>query len=175
MSGRRCRVVVNTTNGMSYRFAVETANTLFQRARGLMGRTAWNGSDGMLFVYPWPRVTGIWMAGTHLALDAVFIAADGKVCKIAHELVPHTRHTEYSGTPVKWVLEVPAGTCRRIGLEVSAAVEVMEDRTKAGWMRWLAGLSGRFPATKNGKETGEGVVAFNGGLSGSTQRKGKTP
>lgn len=171
MGARRCTVIANVAGGSSHRFSVELADTPFRRARGLMGRQSWQGSDGMLFVYPWSRVTGIWMAGTHLPLDAVFISAIGKVIKIAHDLAPQSRHTEYSGARVKWVLEVPAGTCREIGLEAGNDIEVIRKQARFGWVRWLRDMSGRLLTATVGKRAHEAGSE----PAAAEQGKGNTP
>lgn len=122
--GRKLCTVEVWAGGTSRSLVLERADNIFRRARGLMGRVSWDGTDGMLFVYPWPRVTGIWMAGTHLALDAVFVDGGGHIVKIVHDLVPESKQAVYSGARVKWLLEIPAGASDKLGLNVGDRIEV---------------------------------------------------
>lgn len=103
---------------------VDVASNPLARARGLMGRTAWEGVEGMLFVYPWPRKTGIWMAGTHLPLDAVFVDRGGRIVGIARDLQPFSKSVQGSTTAVKWLVELPAGRCESMGLSVGDNLKV---------------------------------------------------
>lgn len=105
-------------------FALEVADTPFRRARGLMGRAALEGADGMLFVYPWSRTARIWMAGTLVPLDAVFIDRSGMIVKVATDLQPHCKKWVSSGRPVKWVLEIAGGRAAALGVAVGDRVEL---------------------------------------------------
>jgi uncharacterized membrane protein (UPF0127 family) len=46
----------------------------------------------------------------------LFIRADGTIARIAENTVPHSEATIQSGQPVKAVLEVVAGTAKRLGI-----------------------------------------------------------
>jgi uncharacterized membrane protein (UPF0127 family) len=96
---------------------VEMAATPWRRARGLMGRDRIEG-DGMLLAYPWPRVARIWMHRTTLALDVLFIDAGGWVIGMAEGLQPGARSVVSSAQAVKWVLELPAGRCAGLAVEI---------------------------------------------------------
>jgi uncharacterized membrane protein (UPF0127 family) len=71
-----------------YRLQVEIADTKTQRERGLMHRTQLGADAGMLFVYPDQDIRGVWMKNTRLALDVLFLSADGKVVSILPNLAP---------------------------------------------------------------------------------------
>lgn len=104
-------------------FTLEIANTPFRRARGLMGRAALEGADGMLFVYPWSRTVRIWMAGTHIPLDVLFIDRSGSIVKVATNLQPLSKKWVSSDKPVKWVIEIAAGRAAALGLAVGDRVQ----------------------------------------------------
>jgi hypothetical protein len=59
----------------------------------------------------------MWMRNTYVSLDMIFIAADGRVVRVAEATEPLSETTIASGVPVAAVLEVVAGTAERIGLE----------------------------------------------------------
>ncbi|GEM_PF-5983955 len=119
----RCRAQVLREGRDLASFALELADSPLRRARGLMGRAALEG-DGMLFVYPWPRTARIWMAGTHIPLDVLFVDRAGSIVKIAPELAPLDRKAVSSGQPVKWVIEIAAGRAAALGLAVGDRVRI---------------------------------------------------
>lgn len=121
---RLCRIVISRGLQPLASFTVEVADGLFSRAKGLMGRPALEGSDGMLFVYPWPRTARIWMARTLIPLDAVFVDRAGAVVKIAANLQPHAKTPVSSDGPVKWVLEIAAGSAASHGLAIGDRLEI---------------------------------------------------
>lgn len=81
-----------------------------------MGRSSLGDSQGMLFVYPWPRTVRIWMAGTPLSLDVIFVDKTGEIVKIEPNMKPFSKKAVSSGCPVKWVLELEGGTAARSAL-----------------------------------------------------------
>ena len=71
-------------------------------------------TSGMLFVYEDIGVRSMWMKNTYIALDMVFARADGSVASVIHDTVPRTLDAQNSMEPVKYVLELNAGTARRL-------------------------------------------------------------
>jgi uncharacterized membrane protein (UPF0127 family) len=71
---------------------------------------------GMVFDFLVEQETTFWMKDTPLSLDMVFIRGDGTVTRIARNTVPYSEALIPSGAPVRYVLEVVAGTADRIGL-----------------------------------------------------------
>lgn len=120
-AGRR-RVTIWRDRQALATLSPEVADTIFRRAKGLMGRPAL-GADGMLFVYPWPRTVRIWMAGTLIPLDAVFVDRTNAIVKIAADLQAGSRKWVSSDRPVKWVLEIPAGQAFKLGLKIGDRIE----------------------------------------------------
>lgn len=121
---RWCRVRLQRNTQTLATLNLERADTPWRRARGLMGRTAVEG-DGMLFIYPWPRVARIWMAGTRIPLDVLFIDRAGQVVALAEGLQPHDKHPVSSGRPVKWVIELPAGRVVELGVRTGDVLELL--------------------------------------------------
>lgn len=103
---------------------LEVANTIRLRAKGLMGRASLDGADGMLFIYPWPRTVRIWMAGTRIPLDALFIDRSGMIIKIARNMQPHTKKWVSSDEAVKWVIEIGGGRAEKLGIVAGDKVEI---------------------------------------------------
>lgn len=97
-------------------FNVELAITPEQHATGLMNRRELPAGTGMLFDFGEPQMASFWMKDTYVSLDMLFIAADGTILKIAEDTTPLSLQPIVSPSPVKAVLEVPAGTSRRQGI-----------------------------------------------------------
>lgn len=102
-------------NGM-HRFDVEVADEPRERARGLMHRRSLADDKGMLFDFQEAGRISMWMKNTPLSLDMLFIRADGTVASIAANTEPFSLETIQAGEPVRFVLEVPGGTARRLGI-----------------------------------------------------------
>ena len=105
-----------------FRFDVELANTEEQRIQWLQNRRALRLSSGMLFDFKAPRVIVMWMKDTFIPLDMLFIAADGTIVTIAENTRPLSLAAISSRVPVLGVLEVNAGTVRRLGLRAGDRV-----------------------------------------------------
>lgn len=100
-----------------HRFQVEMALSDGQREIGLMHRRQLAEDAGMLFDFQRDESVLMWMKNTPLSLDMIFITADGTVANIAERTTPFSLATISSNGPVRSVLEVPAGTAKRIGLK----------------------------------------------------------
>ncbi|MCS6933297.1 MAG: DUF192 domain-containing protein [Acetobacteraceae bacterium] len=109
-------LVILTRDGREHRFTVEMAITPEQQTIGLMFRTELRPDEGMLFDWGTPRESTMWMRNTLIPLDMVFIAADGRIHRIAERTVPLSLATIASQGPVRATLELAGGTAERLGL-----------------------------------------------------------
>ena len=97
-------------------FAVELAVSDEQRTRGLMFRRALPEGQGMLFKFEPDQVIQMWMHNTYIPLDMIFIRSDGRILRIAENTKPESDNIISSGAPARGVLEVIAGTARKLGI-----------------------------------------------------------
>ena len=97
-------------------FSVEMAVTDQELSRGLMFRTELPEGRGMLFDFKQDRPVSMWMKDTPLSLDMIFIRSDGVIVRIAENTTPFSLREISSGAPVRGVLEVVAGTARKMGI-----------------------------------------------------------
>jgi uncharacterized membrane protein (UPF0127 family) len=97
-------------------FSVELAVTEEQRARGLMYRRSLPEGQGMLFKFEPDQVIQMWMRNTYIPLDMIFIRSDGRISRIAENTKPESDNIISSGAPARGVLEVIAGTARKLGI-----------------------------------------------------------
>ena len=112
--------------GSAYKFEVEVVSTPEGREQGLMFRKSMAANAGMLFVYPDEQPVAFWMKNTLIALDMLFLKADGSIAHIAHNAVPLDETPIESGAAVKAVLEVNGGTAAALGIKEGDRVESAE-------------------------------------------------
>ena len=96
--------------------AIEVADTDSTRARGLMQRSEIPDDTGMLFIFPAAEPQAFYMANTPRSLDIQFYAADSTLLNVAENTTPYSLDNVLSEGPAQFVVEVPAGASRRIGL-----------------------------------------------------------
>ncbi len=112
----RIESVIVVTAHSSITFSAEVADTDATRERGLMFRQVMPPDQAMLFDVGAPRPISMWMKNTYVALDMVFVRQDGTIAAIAENTVPKSLDTIGVQEPVKGVIELAAGTAKRIGL-----------------------------------------------------------
>jgi uncharacterized protein len=104
-------------------FTVELATNDAERTQGLMFRKELPEGRGMLFDFEREQPVSFWMHNTYIPLDMIFIRSDGRILRIAENTEPLSDRLVPSGGPVRAVLEVIAGTARRLGIEAGDRVE----------------------------------------------------
>ncbi len=98
------------------------ADTNPRRAQGLMHVKALAPLRGMLFVYSEARVVSMWMKNTLIPLDMLFVAADGRITRIARQTRPLSLESITSMGPVRGVIELAGGEAERLGIQTGARV-----------------------------------------------------
>lgn len=93
---------------------------------GLSNRASLPDGAGMLFVFPEVSRNGFWMKDTRISLDILWIDASKRIVWIERNVPPEIdgAYGEYD-PPVlaKYVLELAAGNCGTLGLEIGDDVE----------------------------------------------------
>jgi uncharacterized protein len=97
-------------------FTVELAVTDEERQKGLMFRKSLPEGTGMLFDFKRDQDVSMWMHNTYVSLDMIFIRADGRIQRIAENTETESDKIINSGGPVRAVLEVVAGTAKKLGI-----------------------------------------------------------
>ena len=103
---------------------VEIADSDASRAKGLMMRTFLPQGQGMLFVWPEEAPRTMWMKDTFISLDMIFIDAQGNIVGIVTDAAPHDLYPLGTDRPARYVLEVPAGDAKRLGLAVGQTLDL---------------------------------------------------
>lgn len=92
---------------------IEIADTEELHNRGLMWRTGLDDTMGMLFEFDRAQPLAFWMRNTPTSLDIIFLSAEKTVINIAENTSPMSDTVYGSQAPAQYVVEVPAGFCRR--------------------------------------------------------------
>ncbi|MBR1220294.1 DUF192 domain-containing protein [Bradyrhizobium sp. U87765 SZCCT0131] len=95
-------------------FSVEVMRTDEERARGLMFRQSLPDGQGMLFDFNPEQPVSMWMKNTLIPLDMIFIQSDGRILRIAENTQVQSEKIISSSGPVRGVLEVIAGTAKKL-------------------------------------------------------------
>jgi uncharacterized protein len=106
-------IEIVTSSGV-HAFSVEMATNDAERSRGLMYRKSLPEGRGMLFDFGTEQSVSFWMHNTYIPLDMIFIRADGRILRVAESATPMSDSLIPSGGPVRGVLEVIAGTARKL-------------------------------------------------------------
>ena len=104
-------------------FQVEVMRSEADRAQGLMYRRSLAPDRGMLFDFGQVEPVSMWMQNTYVSLDMLFVRPDGTVARIAADTEPLSTRVIPSGEPVLAVLELLAGTARRLGIKAGDRIE----------------------------------------------------
>lgn len=112
-----------TADKRVHELTVELAVAPEQREQGLMFRRSMAPDHGMLFDFGETRRVMMWMKNTYLPLDMLFVDSDGMVRTIREGAVPLSEAIIDSGEPVAFVLELNAGTVKRLQIRAGDRLE----------------------------------------------------
>ena len=116
-------LVIHTKAGKQLTFTVELAIAADQRQQGLMNRDEMAADRGMLFDFGETRRVYMWMKNTYLPLDMLFIGPDGKIVLVKADTMPLSEEIIDSHDPVRFVLELNAGTAQKLGITAGDKIE----------------------------------------------------
>jgi len=109
-------LIIQTAAGKMLHFTVEIAATGDQRAYGLMFRKAMAEDAGMIFDFGMSRRVTMWMENTVLPLDMLFADDRGVITHVKQDATPYSRDIIDSMGDVRYVVEVNAGTARKLNI-----------------------------------------------------------
>ena len=119
-------VGIFTRGGDRHGVHVELAVTESEQRKGLMHRRELGADTGMLFVFAEDRTHTFWMHDTLIALDMLFVRADGTIAGIVESAAPQTDTPRKVGEPTRYVLEVNGGWCAAHGVGVGDRIDLDE-------------------------------------------------
>ena len=110
------------TDDEEYQFQLEYADTDIARSIGLMHRAEIQARSGMLFDFKRDRMVGMWMRNTFIPLDMLFLSKAGAIVTIVENTIPHNERVVSSQQRVRAVLELKAGTVKRLRIKAGDQV-----------------------------------------------------
>ena len=114
-------LTVVSANG-EHRFTVEVVDTNETRQKGLMFRQSLAPDAGMLFDFKSSHQVSFWMRNTFIPLDMLFIREDGTIANIHVNARPQDPTSIPSDGPVMFVLEIPGGRSKELGIKAGDTV-----------------------------------------------------
>jgi uncharacterized membrane protein (UPF0127 family) len=115
---RRKLARIETRAGVVVCSRCERAETALSRMRGLLGRDGLTEGEGM-FLHPCPSIQTFFM---RFPIDVVFLDADREIVGISEDVGPW----RFAGARgARSALELPAGTAKRLGLEVGDVLSML--------------------------------------------------
>ncbi len=112
--------------GGVHKVVAEVASIPSDRAQGLMFRKKMPDGEGMLFVYPQPHITGMWMKNTLIPLSVAFIDNQGVIINI-EEMKPETLDAHMAKAPAKYSLEMNTGWFKKRKLGPGTRIKGLEN------------------------------------------------
>lgn len=112
----RGTLTIESDDGVHHEFDIYLAIEFDQQRRGLMFVRKMPENTGMLFVYEDSDMHSLWMKNTYIPLDMVFARGDGTISSVIHDTQPLSLTSQSSIEPVNYVLELNAGTARRLNI-----------------------------------------------------------
>ncbi|MBU1045997.1 DUF192 domain-containing protein [Patescibacteria group bacterium] len=101
-------------------FGVEIAETIEQRAKGLMFRQELPENQGMFFVFPEQGDYGFWMKNMLIPIDIIWMDKDLAITHIEHSVPPCETEpcpVYKPGLPSQYVLEIKAGLAQELEMK----------------------------------------------------------
>lgn len=114
-------------------FYPELAQTAVQKEKGLMGREQLTENGGMLFIYDQDIRPAFWMKNMRIALDFVWLDHEARVVDLHQAVLPCAQDCPsiVSRYPVKYVLEISAGSVEKQGIEIGDHAVIKLGETNA--------------------------------------------
>jgi uncharacterized protein len=112
----RIEPITISTATSSTMLSAEIADNEELRQRGLMFRHILPADQAMLFDFEVPRPAAMWMKNTYMSLDMLFVREDGTIAAMAENTVPKSLDTISVQEPVRGVIELAAGTVKRLSI-----------------------------------------------------------
>jgi uncharacterized protein len=109
-------IAIDTRHGQA-KIKVEIAADPKSQERGLMFRRAMDPGAGMLFVFSRPQFVSFWMKNTYIALDMLFVRANGTISSIEPNAPPMSISRIPSIEPIVAVIELNGGRAHDLDIQ----------------------------------------------------------
>lgn len=97
---------------------LEIADTDYEIQTGMMYRQSMQNNQAMLFIFEQEQPLAFYMKNTHVALDIIYLKADGTIDSFAENATPMDETSLPSAGPSQYALEIKAGLAEKWGLDI---------------------------------------------------------
>ncbi len=111
------KVIVETPSGNQAVFYVDVARTYQETQKGLMFVEDMPTDEGMIFLFPTPRLLKFWMKNTLISLDMLFFDANNNLIHVEHSATPHDLTARGPDVHACTVVELNGGTAQSYKIE----------------------------------------------------------
>ncbi len=116
-------LTIVSRGGIRHEFSVELARTPREQQVGLMFRPSIPDKGGMLFVWPYPQQSAMWMENCPVPEDMLFVDSGGIIRHIAEDTVPQSLAQISSQGVVKATIELQGGITAKLNIRVGDRIE----------------------------------------------------
>jgi uncharacterized protein len=116
-------LLIISRGGIRHEFSVELARTPREQQVGLMFRTSIPDNGGMLFIWPYPQQSEMWMENCPVPEDMLFVDANGVIHSIVENTVPESLAHVSSNGLVRATIELQGGITAKLGIRVGDRIE----------------------------------------------------
>ena len=85
--------------------------------KGLMFRKSLKKNHGMLFYHNSDKIRGFHMTNTYIPLDVLFVDKNFVIVEMFENSQPMTNYTRQSSRASRYMIEIPAGSCKKLNYE----------------------------------------------------------
>ncbi len=103
------------------RVKAELAESFWKKAVGMMFRKSLSRNSGMLFPFSYDSYHAIWMLGMIFPIDILWLSSEKKVVGMSEKAQPWSPDIFYPRQRVRYVLELPAGFCKKHGIRIGSS------------------------------------------------------
>lgn len=113
----------SSSDSITAKLNIEIADTDYEIQTGLMYRNSMQPNQGMLFVFDDVREHSFYMKNTRIPLDLIYIDENKKIVSFQKNAKPFDETPLPSSVPVKYVLEVNAGTIDNLSIAIGDHID----------------------------------------------------
>lgn len=115
------------TSSQVHTFNLQVAESIEQKARGLMNVKSLQANEGMIFINQTPNISSFWMKNTWIPLDFLFIDDTNHIVHLHKNATPYDEfHNISSMVPVKYTIEINAGLIEALNIKIGDTIALLK-------------------------------------------------
>ncbi len=110
-------------DGTEINMEAKFADTINERAQGLMNVKTLGENEAMLFIFEQEEARKMWMENTYVPLDMLFVNGKREIFNFKENAQPLSREIIYSAGPALYVVEVQGGFVKKNNINIGDRIE----------------------------------------------------